>query len=273
LAGVDTLVRWDRMCGVSGRGYVLCAVPRTGSWLLCHALEQSGLAGTPAEYFWRGDMAYWRELWGVETFDDYVAAFQTTASANGVFGSKMMWGYFADFLDQAHAVSEWSGFTTDEVMQAVFPDVTYLWIRRRDKLRQAISWWRAQSTGEWAVNIGSARSAPPRELDLAAISRYVRVTTADELGWSSYFAERCVTPWTIDYEELVVDLDGALESALQYLGVPRAEGALHVQPRLERQADDLSERWVEEYLRAESSGRLEEIVARNDAPAEPPSGE
>ena len=31
--------------------YLVCATPRSGSTLLCHALDQTGVAGRPAEYF------------------------------------------------------------------------------------------------------------------------------------------------------------------------------------------------------------------------------
>ena len=33
------------------RSYLVCATPRSGSTLLCHLLDQSGVAGHPEEYF------------------------------------------------------------------------------------------------------------------------------------------------------------------------------------------------------------------------------
>ncbi|MBA2364790.1 MAG: hypothetical protein H0V86_14810, partial [Chloroflexia bacterium] len=35
--------------------YLICGTPRSGSFLLCEALKNTGLAGMPEEYFWRGD--------------------------------------------------------------------------------------------------------------------------------------------------------------------------------------------------------------------------
>ncbi len=37
------------------RSYLICSVQRSGSWLLCHALQDAGVLGEPAEYFHRGD--------------------------------------------------------------------------------------------------------------------------------------------------------------------------------------------------------------------------
>ena len=33
------------------RSYIVCATPRSGSTLVCHALEETGVAGRPEEYF------------------------------------------------------------------------------------------------------------------------------------------------------------------------------------------------------------------------------
>ncbi|MEL7157611.1 MAG: Stf0 family sulfotransferase, partial [Actinomycetota bacterium] len=33
------------------RSYLICCVQRTGSWLLAHALADTGWAGTPSDYF------------------------------------------------------------------------------------------------------------------------------------------------------------------------------------------------------------------------------
>src|SRR5437899_5901276 len=126
-------------------------------------------------------MPFWREQWGIGEgdFGEYVRAFQEhTATANGVFGSKMMWGYFDDFLAQAKSVD------------AVFPDVKYLWIRRRDKVRQDISWWRADRTGEWALAAGGSatpeRPDPP-SFDVAAVKNLITAATKHEESWRAWF--------------------------------------------------------------------------------------
>jgi LPS sulfotransferase NodH len=36
------------------RSYLICSVQRAGSWLLCHALQDTGALGVPAEYFHPG---------------------------------------------------------------------------------------------------------------------------------------------------------------------------------------------------------------------------
>lgn len=245
--------------------YLVCAVPRTGSWLLCHALEQSGVAGAPAEYFWRGDMNVWAERWGTANFAEYVEAFRRTATPNGVVGAKMMWGYFDDFFTNARAVDAWSELEDDAILRAVFGDLRFLWIRRRDKVRQGVSWWRAEVTGEWARTSDVAGSRPPLELNLAAVKNLVQVAEAHELAWQRYFERRGIAPWTVDYEDLVTDVTGAVLQALDHLGLEAPSG-FAAAPRLRQQADGQTEQWVNDYQSAAASGLLDRITAVAQTP-------
>jgi trehalose 2-sulfotransferase len=241
-------------------GYVIAASPRSGSWLLCRALEDTGLAGVPAEYFWRGDQPAWRERWGVDgPFRPYVEGFWATATDNGVAGAKLMWAYFFDFLAQAREVPEWAWLDHDKLMGSIFPGTRYLWVSRRDKVRQGISWWRAEASGQWALASGDAPAREPEELDLAAAKNLVEVARIHDDAWGQYFTQRRIEPWHIYYEDLVEDLTGATASALGYLGLDDT-GRKAVTPRLQRQADELTERFVAEYQAAQGSGRLDEVV-------------
>ena len=67
------------------RSYLVCSVQRAGSWLLCHALEDSGVLGRPAEYFHRGDEAFWRSRWGAASEDAFLRAVRRQpVTPNGV---------------------------------------------------------------------------------------------------------------------------------------------------------------------------------------------
>jgi len=167
----------------------------------------------------------------------------------------MMWAYFFDFLERARQRPGLACADHDELMESVFPGLQYLWVRRRDKVRQGISWWRAEATGEWAVPAGRDSEAPaPAVPDVTAVRQLVEVATLHERAWGDYFAERGIDPWTIDYEDLVVDLDGSLDSALRYLGVHPGRPVRATPVRIKRQADERTERWVEQYRAAEGTG-------------------
>jgi len=98
--------------------YLICASPRSGSGLLAGVLRSSGIAGRPEEYFWRGDMPHWREVWGVRTDADYFrAALDAGSTPNGVFGARVMWAYLDDVIELASRASG----APSRAIQAAFP--------------------------------------------------------------------------------------------------------------------------------------------------------
>ena len=41
--------------------YLICGIPRSGSFLLCEALKNTGIAGVPEEYYWHGGKTFAEE--------------------------------------------------------------------------------------------------------------------------------------------------------------------------------------------------------------------
>lgn len=73
--------------------YLVCALPRSGSSLLCGLLSSTGVAGRPEEWFWRETEAPLPEQWGTPGERDYLAAVRRAATTqNGVLAAKVMWG-------------------------------------------------------------------------------------------------------------------------------------------------------------------------------------
>ena len=68
------------------------------------------------------------------------------ATPNGVLGSKLMWNDFDSLRSELHPPAG-----TDpglQFMRTTFPDPQFVWLRREDKVRQGISWWRAAVTDQ-----------------------------------------------------------------------------------------------------------------------------
>jgi LPS sulfotransferase NodH len=229
------------------RSYLVCSVQRAGSWLLCHALEDTGVLGRPAEYFHRGDEPFWRGRWGAASEDAFLRAVQREpVTANRVWGSKMMWNYLADAVARLRA---WPRLhlATDaadpEVLGAAFPGLAYVWLRREDKLRQAISWWRAAATGQYGLAAGEVPAEPPA-FDRDAIGRLLQYAQGCEAGWRDWFAAHSIRPLEIVYEDLIEDVDRAARNVAGFLHVPLSAGLEQVRPRGRRQADHHTERLV-----------------------------
>src|SRR3989442_2258947 len=105
--------------------YLICGTPRCGSSLLCEALINTGIAGQPEEYFLPRNELVWQERWGTSTYAEYLAnIIKQFTTPNGVFGAKMMWGYFDHFASKVRQLPNYNDKTlsTHHLMQSVFPN-------------------------------------------------------------------------------------------------------------------------------------------------------
>jgi trehalose 2-sulfotransferase len=267
--------------------YLVCATPRSGSTLLCHLLDQTGIAGHPEEYFEalrhsglpRRPHEYFdperhaniierlafrempdsdprpNSLWHPDSYDRYLDwAIERGTTPNGVFGAKLMWGYLGDFADLLRGIDGFAGLPIPELLGRVFPGLRYIQITRKDKFRQAISLWKAVQTQAWRKDAAGALSQSKEpQFSFRAINYLVRLLTAHDASWDAYFLGLGVEPLKVTYEELAEDPEPVIRTVLASFGVPAPETLTISAPRLQIQADSLSEEWfhrVHQHLSA-----------------------
>ena len=220
--------------------YLVCSIPRSGSSLLCELLAGTGLAGVPAEFFHPDKMAALRGRWGVDELDDYLRELLARkTSPNGVFGTKAHWGQYQPLFGESDP-------------RTVFPGLRLVFITRRDRLRQAVSWVRALQTLKW-VTEDNPPVKRPEVFDHEHITQKLGRIDREEELWESLFSRHGIEPHRVVYEDFVEDQEGTVRAVLDQLGVD-APADLHLPPPvLDRQADERSDEWVERYL-AEASG-------------------
>jgi trehalose 2-sulfotransferase len=267
------------------RCYLVCATPRSGSTLLCDSLESTGVAGRPAEYFEalketglpRRPREYFWELrspevlrllpaeselgggdapsptWSREDYDRHLwAALHDGTTPNGVFGAKLMWGYFNDFIALMRGIPRFAGLGDGSLLNAAFPELRYMFVSRSDKVRQAVSLWRALQTLVWRrdVEAGGEESAPEQRsvYSFDAIDHLLHQLRRHEDAWRGFFFRVGAQPLQLYYEDITGELDGTVGRVLDELRVERPSGTLLVRQQLARQSDELSESWVQSYL-------------------------
>ncbi|MBV8279471.1 MAG: sulfotransferase [Verrucomicrobia bacterium] len=236
--------------------YFICTNPRSGSYLLCDGLASTSLAGRPREWFSPHGEKIRRVRWGLDkstyaTYLDQVRVRSTTR--NGISGIKLHLYQFVELAKKLAEVEGFEGLTTVEIMTKAFPNLKYLWLTRRDKARQAISYLLAKKTGEWWIidrgKLGKAEDTID-EFNFAPqeVARLEKTLTQNDVTWRSYFESNNISPLIVYYEDLAADYSGTVVRVLKWLGVPNAD-AVAVRPsRLKQQATTRNEDWLKRYL-------------------------
>jgi len=279
------------------RSYLVCATPRSGSTLVCHALEETGVAGRPEEYFEAlrhsgrprrpeeyflgvedqsirdhlGERSVGSDpqprspLWSRAAYDRYLDwAFETGTTANGVFGAKLMWGYFGEFVSLLRNIPEYRDVPLAELMPAVFPDLTFVRVVRANKVRQAVSLWKAVQTATWREDQASANSAsveedgsppyrsfaeahrPQLRFHYKAIDHLLEHLLIEEASWDAFFEHSGIKPILVLYENFAADYETSTLNLLDRLGLTCAED-FEFEPRMKKQSDKINDDWTKRY--------------------------
>ena len=225
--------------------YIITSSPRTGSYLLCEGLADTGIAGVPTEPFCPEYRAEFCQRWQLPLeveFEPFLASVkQHGTTPNGVFGVKIHWM-------QAQHLSRDSGFvdTRDGVFECLFPGAKYIHLYRRDRRAQAISYFRALATREWWRIHGVANHQMTNErpkFDSPAIRALELELEEQESAWRAYFDAKGLEPLFVEYETLARKYQPEIGRALSHIGQAASAAAAIPNPRLVRQADGTTQLW------------------------------
>ncbi len=230
--------------------YLICATPRCGGYLLFEALENTRLAGKPGEYFWEDER--WAKEWGATDYTDFLNKVkEKSTTPNGVFGTKLMWGYFEKFTNKVFQTPRFKdrNLSSHAVLTELFPNLEYIWIMRRDKVRQAVSLWKGLQTLIWWQRTGdpTPKLEKEPEYNFEAIDYFAQEIVFHEAAWQAYFTQHGLTPFTVIYEDFVPTYEETALRIMNWLKITYPENLVFGARRLQKQADSISEEWVEKY--------------------------
>ena len=256
---------------VEGLAYLVCATQRSGSTLLCELLKGTDVAGVPDEYFEelratglpRQPRQYFEtsSLSGIadglppvdpgrpeqpgdfEGWFAYVVKRGTTS--NGVFGAKMMWNYFDDFRSRIAELPGLGGLRFTEALDEVFPNLRIIFVRRRDKLAQAVSLWKAIQTQQWRNEAEGEADQRAADYDYDALRFLVEELHRWDSRWEDWFSATGREPIRVIYEEFVNARAATVGRVLDELGIDPPEPG--ERGPMKRQADHLSRDWVTRF--------------------------
>ena len=191
---------------------------RCGSNFLCEHLRANGI-GDPVEYlqypFGVANRQFYDDL-GVDygDFTGFLDALIENKSVNDIFSVKIAWDHKNAFLDAIKKID-----SSIDSLEDFFPGARWLFLRRHDKVAQAISLWKAQKTGVWVAKNSSMPVKEKPEYKFFEILDSLMHILVEDLLWERYFYERKIDPLTLYYEDYEQNVKNAVLMVARYLGV------------------------------------------------------
>jgi trehalose 2-sulfotransferase len=250
------------------RVVILAATPRSGSTFLAGVLSRADV-GRPVECLNPEVVEQFRARWGVprptlhervrglrrrlrgdrgrpgslrltrrslRAYLDLLARHRT--GPNGVFSVRVLDRHLGTLLDAGLDFDLWG------------PPPTFVYLSRRDRVAQAVSWHRATQDGAWS-SYASPSGRGEARYDEAAIARRLADVEAGCRRWERYFATRSVAPIRVVYEDLDADHEAITARLLADLGLP---GRAVQPPGVQRQRDHVNAEWVARFSAARGDG-------------------
>ena len=244
--------------------YLICTSPRSGSTLLCSLLRATGIAGEPDSWFHGAGVADWAHELGLAPEPGegeaallrrvFEAALAAGRGGTDMFGLRLQQGSLAYFMRKLAEL--YPGAEGDRArLEAAFGRTAFIYLKREDKVAQAVSLVKAEQSGLWHMAPDGSeleRLAPPAEpfYDREAIAAAVAEFEAGERAWEAWFAREGVAPMRLDYDALAGDPGAVLAGVLDRLGLePGAAKAVALGVR--RLADAMSRDWAARYRAGE----------------------
>ncbi len=250
--------------------YLICSTPRSGSGLLCEALELTGVAGCPDEYFlpWQlaADAAQRRDPSGPDEppAGRVESCLAQGTTPNGVFAAKVMWSQMSAAAATLRAARGTPEATEAQVFAATFPTLRYVHITRRDRIAQAVSWAKAEQSGEWFRTpwvvarervrrifrrAGAGRESAPDEpkYDARLIGTFYREILDQDRAWSRYFEDAGVEPFRVVYEDFIDQYEETALAILDYLEIPPPGREVFRRRRRLPQRDAVNDAWAARF--------------------------
>ena len=226
------------------RAYLLASLPRSGSTHFSHVLWKTGCLGAPLEYlnfepggpygFAAQSLGMQQQLWR--------SVLRRRCSPNGVFGLKV-------FSMQLNRLQRANPALLEGVLAMMLPRekprrVVYL--RRRDRAAQAVSYARADLSGVWRKEQESAEAPNPEYSD-QAVEAAERGIAFQESVWERMFNDLRLEPLILWHEDVIADQNAASQQVASFLGVTIVPAATVAIPEIEKQSEGDSHQWLARY--------------------------
>ncbi|MDE4912805.1 Stf0 family sulfotransferase [Methylobacterium sp. 092160098-2] len=215
--------------------YVLSSSPRCGSTYLAALISQTKTLGAPHEYLAEDNFRMMQVRF--QTPDDHSTMREIVrrrTSELGVFGVKL----HANQLAQLR------------YMQSLghnFEISKYVFIQRKDRIRQAISYAKAVLSQEWiAIENYSHPESGTINSNKIDVEGMLGNIDRENNDWLAFFSDKGIDPLIVFYEDVLENPQCEVDRIAQWLGVPSGQVDQSKVP-LKRQSNEETEEIIRSF--------------------------
>lgn len=223
--------------------YLICTTSRSGSTFLCDLLRSTRRLGDPREFYNRRKYEESTRLWSAKDDLDYLKhLLKNSSTENGVCGVKLSTAAFVKFREGLGPVAD-------------ALHIRYMFLRRRDQTRQAISLYRATQSKVWAW-----RRDEPLPTDRVHFNEKGIVEAAEAIKraneyWENWFTQTQISPLELWYEDILSDAQDVVKSVCRWVGVDDKQlPSLSANTQIMR--DQITEQWVQRMQSVEATNHI-----------------
>jgi LPS sulfotransferase NodH len=121
-----------------------------------------------------------------------------------------------------------------------------IYLKRKDKIAQAVSYEIADQTNEWSKSTGTRLITP--EYNFKNIKKRHFGVMRQERFWETFFCRFEVNPFRVVYEDYLNNMKASLLKAAEYLDVEVDSFESVGIPLPTQQRDEISTHWIERYI-------------------------
>lgn len=243
--------QFDKKLNESGahrQDIVLCSTGRSGSHFLGHLMAGTKMLGVPFEYFNLKNMEEWEKIYKTKTANELLDKLRVdrVSQQSGVFSTKIHYSQ----LRHLGGIR----FLLDN-----FRTAKYIFIKRKDLLKQAISMVIARQTGQW-ISGQKGKNVEPI-YSYSAINFELKKIIKDNASWEYMFNSNGIEYHNVLFEDVVVNQDEELEKILKFIFEDKDYkiDSVKFDNKLstKKQSSHISDEWKEKFLK--ESNENEEI--------------
>ena len=221
---------------------------RAGTSLICSLLGRNGLPTIGDEKF-AGYFQCRHPGKEAELRDKLDATFATTR--DGLFCAKIMWPHRNNL-----AMSLGFERADSADFAQIFPQAKWINILRRDKIGQAVSFWKAKQTDRW--HVFKQEQEPEVDYEFDGLRAAMAELSVHDRLWRIFYRQAGVTPVEVVYEEFQKDVPGYLAQVFDFIGPEHrlGDGELITETGLKKQrnanSEELRRKLLDDFFRSGS---------------------